>query len=49
MAGVLGGEIYGPLTTKQREYLEIIEQSGQYLLSLVTLGRKSSQTLIKIK
>lgn len=35
MAGVLGREIYGPLTTKQREYLEIIEQSGQYLLSLV--------------
>ena len=49
MAGVLGREIYRPLITKQREYLEIIEQSGQYLLSLVTLGRKSSQTLIKIK
>lgn len=35
MAGVLGREIYGPLTTKQREYLEIIEHSGRYLLSLV--------------
>jgi signal transduction histidine kinase len=35
MAGVLGREIYGPLTTKQREYLEIIQHSGRYLLSLV--------------
>ncbi|AFZ58914.1 GAF domain-containing sensor histidine kinase [Anabaena cylindrica FACHB-243] len=35
MAGVLGREIYGPLTTKQREYLEIIQHSGKYLLSLV--------------
>ena len=33
MAGVLGREIYGPLTTKQREYLEIIQHSGKYLLS----------------
>ncbi|WP_016951744.1 GAF domain-containing sensor histidine kinase [Anabaena sp. PCC 7108] len=35
MAGVLGREIYGPLTIKQREYLEIIQNSGRYLLSLV--------------
>jgi signal transduction histidine kinase len=35
MAGVLGREIYGPLTTKQREYLDIIQHSGRYLLSLV--------------
>ena len=35
MAGVLGREIYGPLTIKQREYLDIIQHSGRYLLSLV--------------
>ncbi|MBD2778535.1 GAF domain-containing sensor histidine kinase [Iningainema tapete] len=35
MASVLGREIYGPLTTKQREYVEIIQHSGKYLLSLV--------------
>ncbi|WP_242065549.1 GAF domain-containing sensor histidine kinase [Trichocoleus sp. FACHB-262] len=35
MASVLNREIYGPLTTKQKEYLNIIYQSGQYLLSLV--------------
>ncbi|MFN6535178.1 MAG: histidine kinase dimerization/phospho-acceptor domain-containing protein [Nostoc sp. EkiNYC01] len=35
MASVLGREIYGPLTGKQREYLEIIQHSGRYLLSLV--------------
>jgi len=35
MASVLGREIYGPLTTKQREYIEIIQHSGRYLLSLV--------------
>ncbi|AFY30540.1 GAF domain-containing sensor histidine kinase [Calothrix sp. PCC 7507] len=35
MASVLGREIYGPLTTKQREYVEIIQHSGRYLLSLV--------------
>ncbi|MBO3462367.1 GAF domain-containing sensor histidine kinase [Aetokthonos hydrillicola Thurmond2011] len=34
MASVLGREIYGPLTIKQREYLEIIQHSGRYLLSL---------------
>lgn len=35
MASVLGREIYGPLTIKQREYVEIIQDSGRYLLSLV--------------
>ena len=35
MASVLTGEIYGPLTSKQKEYLGIIHHSGQYLLSLV--------------
>ncbi|GAX37443.1 GAF domain-containing sensor histidine kinase [Nodularia sp. NIES-3585] len=35
MASVLGHEIYGPLTIKQREYLAIIQHSGRYLLSLV--------------
>ena len=35
MASVLSREIYGPLTPKQKEYLDIIHQSGQYLLSLV--------------
>lgn len=48
MASVLGREIYGPLTTKQREYLEIIQHSGRYLLSLVNeiseLGTMSEDT-----
>ncbi|MTJ14533.1 GAF domain-containing sensor histidine kinase [Anabaena sp. UHCC 0187] len=35
MTGVLEREIYGPLTTKQKEYLEIVQHSGRYLLSLV--------------
>ncbi len=35
MATVLNREIYGPLRSKQKEYLEIIQQSGRYLLSLV--------------
>ncbi|ELS00572.1 signal transduction histidine kinase [Xenococcus sp. PCC 7305] len=35
MASVLRREVYGPLTTKQREYLEIIHNSGQNLISLV--------------
>ncbi|MDB9372996.1 GAF domain-containing sensor histidine kinase [Nodularia sphaerocarpa] len=35
MGSVLGHEIYGPLTIKQREYVEIIQDSGRYLLSLV--------------
>lgn len=35
MASVLGREIYGPLSSKQREYVDIIQHSGKYLLSLV--------------
>ena len=35
MASVLHREVYGPLTVKQREYLEIIHNSGQNLISLV--------------
>jgi signal transduction histidine kinase len=35
MASVLTREIYGPLTHKQKEYLDIIHTSGHYLLSLV--------------
>lgn len=35
MASVLRREVYGPLTIKQREYLEIIHNSGQNLISLV--------------
>jgi len=35
MAGVVGREIYGPLTNKQKEYVEIIQYSGQHLLSLM--------------
>lgn len=35
MANVVGREIYGPLTSKQKEYIEIIQNSGQYLLSMV--------------
>ncbi|WP_204102105.1 MULTISPECIES: GAF domain-containing protein [Spirulina sp. CCY15215] len=35
MARVLEQEIYGPLTDKQKEYLEIIHTSGQELLSVV--------------
>ena len=36
MASVLGQGIYGSLSAKQKEYIEIIHNSGQYLLSLVT-------------
>jgi signal transduction histidine kinase len=47
MASVLRREVYGPLTTKQREYLEIIHNSGQNLISLVdeiiSLGVLSGQ------
>ncbi|BBD61533.1 GAF sensor signal transduction histidine kinase [Nostoc sp. HK-01] len=50
MASVLGREIYGPLTTKQREYLEIIQHSGRYLLSLVNeiteLGTVDENSLV---
>lgn len=35
MASVLSQGIYGSLASKQREYIEIIHNSGQYLLSLV--------------
>ncbi len=35
MANVVGREIYGPLTNKQKEYLDIVQNSGRYLLSLV--------------
>lgn len=35
MASVLHREVYGPLTVKQREYLEIIHDSGQNLITLV--------------
>ncbi|HEY9651659.1 MAG TPA: GAF domain-containing sensor histidine kinase, partial [Coleofasciculaceae cyanobacterium] len=35
MASVLSRQVYGPLTNKQKEYLEIIHRSGQYLVSLV--------------
>ncbi|NJO43603.1 MAG: GAF domain-containing sensor histidine kinase [Cyanobacteria bacterium CRU_2_1] len=35
MASVLGQGIYGSLTEKQKEYIDIIRNSGQYLLSLV--------------
>jgi hypothetical protein len=35
MTGILTREIYGPLRDKQKEYLQIIQNSGQYLLALV--------------
>lgn len=35
MARVLGREVYGPLTSKQKEYLDVIHNSGQHLLTLV--------------
>ena len=35
MTSVLHQEVYGPLTNKQREYLEIIHHSGQNLIALV--------------
>lgn len=35
MTSVLSREIYGPLRQKQKEYLKVIHDSGQYLLSLV--------------
>jgi signal transduction histidine kinase len=35
MASVLGREVYGPLTLKQKEYIEIIHTSGQHLVALV--------------
>jgi signal transduction histidine kinase len=35
MTGILNREIYGPLSDKQKEYTDIVHNSGQYLLSLV--------------
>lgn len=35
MARILEREVYGPLTQKQKEYVGIIHNSGQHLLSLV--------------
>ena len=35
MTSVLSREIYGPLSSKQKEYLDIIHHSGQHLVSLV--------------
>jgi signal transduction histidine kinase len=35
MASVLKREVYGTLTAKQKEYIEIIHNSGQHLISLV--------------
>ncbi len=35
MASVLQQEIYGPLTTKQKDYLGIIHQSGRQLVGIV--------------
>ncbi|MGQ4649368.1 histidine kinase dimerization/phospho-acceptor domain-containing protein [Lyngbya aestuarii] len=35
MSSVLSRQIYGPLTEKQQEYLKIIYDSGQHLVSLV--------------
>ncbi|MBD2103224.1 GAF domain-containing sensor histidine kinase [Leptolyngbya sp. FACHB-261] len=35
MTSVLHREVFGPLTAKQREYLDVIHRSGQDLLSLV--------------
>jgi signal transduction histidine kinase len=35
MTSVLNREIYGPLTDKQKEYMDIVHHSGQHLLSLV--------------
>lgn len=52
MASVLGREIYGPLKTKQREYIEIIQHSGHYLLSLVNaiteLGMMADSDAMKL-
>ena len=35
MASVLNRKIYGPLTSKQKEYIEIIHESGQHLVSMI--------------
>jgi signal transduction histidine kinase len=36
MASVLKQEVYGKITEKQKKYLEVIYDSGQYLISLLT-------------
>lgn len=52
MANVVGREIYGPLTSKQKEYIEIIQNSGQYLLSMVNeiseLGAEESTRALNL-
>ncbi|MEG3437833.1 GAF domain-containing sensor histidine kinase [Pannus brasiliensis CCIBt3594] len=35
MASILGGEVFGPLTHKQKEYVKLIHNSGQQLNTLV--------------
>ncbi len=35
MASVLNREIYGPLTEKQKIYMDVVHASGQYMLSVV--------------
>lgn len=48
MASVLKQEVYGKVTEKQKKYLEVIYDSGQYLISLVgeiiKLGSKKYTT-----
>lgn len=52
MANVVGREIYGPLTSKQKEYIEIIQNSGQHLLSMVNeiseLGAEESTRALNL-
>jgi signal transduction histidine kinase len=35
MASVLNREIYGPLTEKQKKYMDVVHTSGQHMLSVV--------------
>ncbi len=49
MATVLSREIYGPLMSKQKEYLEIIQKSGRYLLSLVNEISELGEITCKIE
>ena len=35
MASMLNREIYGPLTSKQKEYVDVIHDSGQHLLAVL--------------
>ena len=52
MASVLKGEVYGNLSSKQKEYLEIIYNSGQDMASLVeeiiTLGDYDEKNALKL-